>query len=136
MNKQRLVVLFVLGLMLMSACSRTEAAESTTTTTDQEATTTAAPAGSQISIEPVAPAELDPGLAGDDLLVAIEARWMCDVQRYAFADLGALNRALEERLTHYGSSRADYDAFKVELETRIDLRDQVLTEYETYCGED
>jgi hypothetical protein len=122
--------------MLMSACSGTESSELTTTTTDREVTTTAAQAGSQISVEPITPPDLDPALSGDDLLVAVEARWMCDVQRYAFSDLSALNQALEDRLTHYGLSRADYDAFKAELDNQIDLRDQVLTEYDTYCGED
>lgn len=135
MNKQKLMLLFGLGLLLMTACSTTGSTE-LTTTTEQAVTTTAAPAGSQISIEPVPPPELDPSLTGPELLVAVEARWMCDVQRYAFPDLASLNRALDQRLTPYGLSRSDYDAFKVELETRIDLREQVLAEYDGYCTGD
>ena len=135
MIKKRLAVISVLGVLLLSACSAAETAEPTTTT-NQAVATTPAPAGSQISIEPLTPPELDPNLAGDDLLVAVEARWMCDVQRYAFSDLGALNQALDDRLAHYQLSRTVYDAFKSELESRIDLRERVLTEYETYCGED
>lgn len=135
MIKKRLTAISVFGLLLLSACSAAEPAEPTTTT-KQAGATAPAPAGSQISVEPVTPPELDPNLAGDDLLVAVEARWMCDVQRYAFSDLGALNQALDERLAHYQLSRTAYDAFKAELETRIDLRERVLADYETYCGGD
>jgi hypothetical protein len=135
MIKKRLKAISVFGLLLISACSASEPAE-LTTTTNQAVATVPAPAGSQISVEPVTPPELDPNLAGDDLLVAVEARWMCDVQRYAFSDLNALNQALDDRLAHYQLSRTAYDAFKAELETRIDLREQVLNDYERYCGED
>lgn len=135
MNKQRSMLLLVIGLLLMSACSRVEQAEPTTTPV-QAVTTTIAPAGSQISTEPLRPPELDPSLIGDDLLVAIEARWMCDVQRYAFSDLEAMNQALDERLSPHGLSRGDYDAFKAQLESQIELREKVLAEYDSYCGED
>jgi ABC-type transport system substrate-binding protein len=133
MNKKRLMLFSFLVLLLLSACTGAEPAEPTTTT-NQAPTTT--PAGSQISAEPAAPPELDPSLTGDDLLVAIEARWMCDVQRFAFSDLGVLNEALDERLAASGLSRTEYDVFKAQLETRIELREQVLAEYDAYCGED
>jgi hypothetical protein len=47
-----------------------------------------------------------------------------------------MSEALDERLASHGLKRTDYDAFKVDMEGRIDLREQVLAEYESYCGED
>jgi hypothetical protein len=135
MNTQRTMLLLALGLLLMPACSGAEQAGPTTTALDAVTTATAS-LGSQISVEPVPPPELDPSLTGDDLLVAIEARWMCDVQRFAFSDLGAMNEALDKRLSPHELSRGDYETFKAELETRIDLRQQVLGEYDSYCTED
>ena len=136
MNTKRAMVLLVLGLLLIPACSGSSEDSSATTTTGQAAATSTTVSGQQLSSEPVPPPELDAGLAGDDLLVAIEARWMCDVQRFTFSDLGVMNQALEERLTPHGLSRSEYDTFKAQLETRIDLREQVLAEYDAYCGED
>jgi hypothetical protein len=75
-------------------------------------------------------------LSGEELLVALEARWMCDVQRFAFPDLTAMNDALDEHLTTYGVERASYDQFKSEMEDRIELRQLVLDAYDEYCGED
>ena len=136
MNKQRPMLVFVLGLLLMSACSGTDPSATATTTPGQTPITSTTISGSQLSAEPLPPPELDAGLTGDDLLVALEARWMCDVQRFAFSDLGAMNEALDQRLSPHGLSRADYDVFKAQLETQIELREQVLTGYEAYCGED
>jgi hypothetical protein len=136
MNKKRAIVLIVLGLLLISACSGSDQDGSVTTTTGQAAATSTTVSGLRLSAEPLPPPELDAGLTGDDLFVAIEARWMCDVQRFAFSDLGVMNQALEERLTPHGLSRSEYDTFKAELETQIDLREQVLAEYDAYCGED
>ncbi len=136
MRKERVIVLIVVGLSVISACSESDQNAPSTTTTGLAAETSTTIEGSQLSSEPLPPPELDSSLTGDDLLVAIEARWMCDVQRFAFSDLGVLNQALDDRLTASGLSRAEYEAFKAQLETKIDLREQVLTEYDTYCGED
>ena len=126
--------LLVAGLLLLAACSGTD--QTATETTAFAPTTSTTIAGSQLSAEPIPPPEFDSGLTGDDLLVAIEGRWMCDVQRFAFSDLSAMNEALDERLASHGLKRTDYDAFKVDMEGRIDLREQVLAEYDGYCGED
>ena len=135
MKRQLPTLLFALGLLLLSACSGTDQPAGPTTI-DQRPPATTTISGSHLSAQPVPPPELDSGLTGDDLLVAIEARWMCDVQRFAFSDLEAMNGALYERLSLNGLSRADYEAFKAELEGRIDLREQVLVDYDAYCGED
>lgn len=136
MNTKRAMALIILGLLVIPACSGIDQSSSPTTITDPVATTPTAASGSQLSSEPLPPPDLDPGLTGDDLWVAIEGRWMCDVQRYAFSDLAVLNQALDDRLGDHGLSRAEYEAFKARLETQIELREQVLTEYDAYCGED
>ncbi len=136
MNNKQGIVLIVLGLLMISACSGSDQDGSVTTTTGQAAVTSTTVSGLQLASEPLPPPELDADLTGDDLFVAIEARWMCDVQRFAFSDLGVMNQALEERLAPHGLSRSEYDTFKAQLETRIDLREQVLAEYDAYCGED
>jgi len=132
MNK-RLQLFFVLAFVLMAACSEADKS-APTTNPGQAVTTSTSISGSQLSSEPLPPPALAPGLTGNDLLAAIEGRWMCDVQRFAFSDLQAMNEALDERLKLSGLSRKDYDTFKRDLEARIDLREQVLVEYDAYCG--
>jgi hypothetical protein len=136
MNNKRAMMLIALGLLVIPACSGADQSSSSATDTAPVATTSTTISGSQLSSEPLPPPELDPGLTGDDLWVAIEGRWMCDVQRYAFSDLGVLNKALDDRLAAHGLNRTEYEAFKAQLETKIELREQVLTEYDAYCGED
>ena len=133
--KQRVsALLLVSALVLLSACSVEDQSAPETTAVMITSPTTIG--GSQLSAEPIPPPEFDSGLTGEDLLVAIEARWMCDVQRFAFSDLSAMNEALNDRLEPHGLTRSDYDTFKADLEGRIDLREQVLAEYEGYCGDD
>ena len=133
--KNRLpATLLACWLLLVSACSNADQPAGNATTTVPTTSTTIV--GSQVSTEPIRAPELDPELTGEDLLVAIEGRWMCDVQRFAFSDLKAMNEALDERLSPHGLRRSDYDAFKAELEGSIDLREQVLLEYDAYCNED
>jgi len=136
MRIRRAIVLIVVGLLLISACAESDQATSSTTTAGQAAERSTTIPGAQLSSGPLPPPELDSGLTGDDLLAAIEARWMCDVQRFAFSDLEVLNESLDNRLAASGLSRTEYDVFKAQLETRIELREQVLAEYDAYCGED
>ncbi|MGZ8784374.1 MAG: hypothetical protein ACXW1Y_02270 [Acidimicrobiia bacterium] len=129
--------LIALSILLLSACSTIDRPAGPTTTVGQQVpTSTTSVAGVQLAVEPVSQPELDANLTGDDLLVAIEARWMCDVQRYAYSDLSAMNEALFERLSASGLSQTDYDRFKATLEDRVDLREQVLVQYEVYCTDD
>ncbi len=67
------------------------------------------------------------------LLSSIEGRWMCDVQRYAFADTADIVTDLEGRLAGNGVSVEEYRAFKDDLTKRPDLREQVAAEYGAYC---
>lgn len=134
MKERVSALLLISGLVLLSACSVADQTATETTAVTFTSSTTIA--GSQLSAEPIPPPEFDSGLTGDDLLVAIEARWMCDVQRFAFSDLSAMNEALNDRLKPHGLTRSDYDTFKADLEGRIDLREQVLAEYDRYCGDD
>ena len=134
MRQRGIVLLAVVVLLALTACSGTD--QTSPETTAPTPTTSTTIAGSQTSAEPIPPPVLDPDLEGEALLVAIEARWMCDIQRFAFPDLAAMNEALEERLSPHGLGRAEYDSFKMEIEDRIELRELVLAEYESYCGED
>lgn len=131
MHKRLPALLTVLGFALLSACS---SGDQTAGDTIPSATVSTTIAGTQLSAEPISPPELDPDLTGSDLLVEIEARWMCDVQRFAFPDLNAMNVALDERLAPHGLGRADYDTFKTEMETSVELRQRVLAAYGTVCG--
>lgn len=126
--------LLISGLVLFSACSVADQTATETTAVTSTSSTTIA--GAQLSAEPIPPPGFDSELTGDDLLVAIEARWMCDVQRFAFSELSAMNEALNDRLEPHELTRSDYDTFKADLEGRIDLREQVLAEYDRYCGDD
>lgn len=68
-----------------------------------------------------------------DLLASIEGRWMCDVHRYAFSDLDAMQAELDSRLKGNGVDADSYRAFKDALEERPELRASVWAEYEAYC---
>jgi len=134
MKRHLPAALLTFGILLVSACSASDQAAGPTTPVDNVApTSTTSASGVQLAAEPVSPPELDGNLTGDDLLVVIEARWMCDVQRFAYSDLNAMNGALTERLSAHGFGQTDYDTFKADLEIRVDLREQVLVEYDAYC---
>ena len=68
-----------------------------------------------------------------DLLASIEGRWMCDVQRFTFDDVGDIQAELDSRLTGNGVSPEQYRAFKDDLTKQSELRDQVAIELATYC---
>jgi len=132
MNIKPATLLTAIGMLALSSCTATEKAALPIAVT----TTTTSVPGAEISVDPQTPPALPSDLSGEELLVALEARWMCDVQRFAFPDLNAMNEALDGRLASHGLQRTDYDEFKAEMENRIDLREQVLVGYDEYCGED
>ena len=70
----------------------------------------------------------------DSTLIAVEARWMCDVQRYAFDDLSGFDAELESRLFERGLSRSDYEAFKERLAEDPDIRGGVRAAYDEVCA--
>lgn len=55
-------------------------------------------------------------------LVAFEARWKCDIQRYALDDLLTIGTELSKRLVDSGISADTYDRFKAMLDLDDDLR--------------
>lgn len=65
--------------------------------------------------------------------VALEARWQCDVQRQAFAELGDINAEFDNRLASEGVTPDEYASFKAELEVSPQLRSEVLDAYDQYC---
>lgn len=68
-----------------------------------------------------------------DLLASIEGRWMCDVQRFTFDDVGDIQAELDARLTGNGISAEQYRAFKDDLTKQPELREMVETELTAYC---
>ncbi len=69
----------------------------------------------------------------DEMLVALEARWLCDVQRRAFSDLSDLDDARSALLANSDVDAADYEAFQVRLESEMELRMAVLTTFQADC---
>jgi hypothetical protein len=70
-----------------------------------------------------------------DLLASIEGRWMCDVQRFTFDEVGDIQAELDARLAGNGVSSEQYKAFKDDLIKQPDLRRLVETELTTYCDD-
>jgi Ser/Thr protein kinase RdoA (MazF antagonist) len=68
-----------------------------------------------------------------DLLASIEGRWMCDVQRYTFEEVGDIQAELDSRLAGNGVSAEQYRAFKDDLTKQPELRAVVETELVAYC---
>jgi len=67
------------------------------------------------------------------LLSSIEGRWMCDVQRYTFDDVGDIQAELDARLAGSGVTAEQYRAFKDDLIDQSDLRAEVAVEFTAYC---
>jgi len=68
-----------------------------------------------------------------ELLASIEGRWVCDVQRYTFDDIGDIQAELDGRLAGNGITAEQYRAFKDDLIDDSELRDTVAVEYAAYC---
>ena len=68
-----------------------------------------------------------------DLLASIEGRWMCDVQRYTFDDVGDIQVELDARLAGNGVSAEQYRAFKDDLIDSSELRGDVAAYFAAYC---
>ena len=67
------------------------------------------------------------------LLASLEGRWMCDVQRYTFDEVGDIQAELDSRLAGNGVSAEQYRAFKDDLSKHPELREMVDTELIAYC---
>jgi hypothetical protein len=65
--------------------------------------------------------------------VAVEARWKCDVQRQAFAELGDIDLEFERRLASEGVTSDEYASFKEALDGSPELRSEVVAAYDRYC---
>ncbi len=67
-------------------------------------------------------------------LVALEAEWKCDVERYAFEDLDSLTAELDKRLQRDEITAQEYQSFIVLLDEDEDLRLHVRWAYEDRCN--
>jgi hypothetical protein len=68
-----------------------------------------------------------------DLLASVEGRWMCDVQRFTFDEVGDIQAELDSRLAGNGVSAEQYRAFKDDLTKQPELREMVEGELTAYC---
>lgn len=68
-----------------------------------------------------------------DLMVSLEARWLCDVQRSVYDEVTDIDAALNDRLVGNGVSAETYSDFKSALIDDLALRERVLAEYTVYC---
>ncbi len=68
-------------------------------------------------------------------LVAFEALWKCDIQRYAFDDLKAIETGLTARLTDSGIAREEYDDFKGALDLDNELRLHTRLAFREVCSD-
>ena len=68
-----------------------------------------------------------------DLLASLEARWMCDVQRHTFDDVGDIQAELDARLDGNGVTSEQYRAFKDDLIDSSELRGTVAAHFAAYC---
>jgi len=69
----------------------------------------------------------------DEQLVALEARWLCDVQRRAFSELSDLDIARASLLSNSGVEADAYQAFQARLESDTTLRLAVLAAFQSAC---
>jgi hypothetical protein len=67
-------------------------------------------------------------------LVALEAEWKCDVERYAFEDLDSLTAELDKRLERDDITSQEYQTFILLLDEDEDLRLHVRWAYEDRCN--
>lgn len=67
------------------------------------------------------------------LLASIEGRWMCDVQRFTFEEVGDIQAELDARLDGNGVTAEQYRAFKDDLIDSSELRETVAVEFTGYC---
>jgi len=58
---------------------------------------------------------------------------MCDVQRYAFDEVGDIQTELDARLAGNGVTSGQYRAFKDDLVDKRELRETVAAEFTAYC---
>lgn len=74
-------------------------------------------------------------LTESDLAFAdFEAEWLCDVQRYSYADLSEMDEARADLMLAHGVEAEDYRDFKDLLEEHEELRMRVADTYAATCG--
>jgi len=74
------------------------------------------------------------GTSFSDQVVAVEAAWLCDVPRFAYADAHEVDDALSALLDEAGVSKSTYVAFKDQLDGDAELRRRVGEHFDAMCG--
>lgn len=128
--------------LLTGACADTaDDAASPDATAVASPTTDAAttPPGADATSEPTATSSVAPSVTPSappaDSLLALEAYWMCDIQRFTFDELDAVTAELDTRLSSAGFTPDEYDEFQTRLATQPALREGVLAVYRDYCDD-
>ncbi len=70
-----------------------------------------------------------------DEVVAVEAAWLCDLPRFAYAEAADIDAELGRMLEGAGVDSEEYAAFKADLDHSDELRSRVADAYERSCGE-
>lgn len=70
----------------------------------------------------------------DQVLVAFEAEWLCEVTRHAYADLSAMDEARAALMGSYGVVDSAYADFKHRLAADAELRHHVSTAHTSACA--
>ena len=133
--------------VLIAACGGTAAVDIANPPDRVAAPAAAAPDTGSTPSEPVAPppipdseatratiaAAAPPLTEEEQELVALEALWLCDVQRRAFAELSDLDIARASLLANSGVEAEEYQAFQDRLDSDTTLRLAVLAAFQSDC---
>jgi hypothetical protein len=69
-----------------------------------------------------------------DSVVQVQAQWLCDVTRYAYADAAGMTQRLDELLAEAGISEDAYAEFEVQIDRDASVRSRVTAAYDDTCG--
>lgn len=67
-------------------------------------------------------------------LVAFEASWLCQVQRFAFAEASDIDAERDAALTNQGFSQDEYADFKLRLDDQPALRAEIRERFQVECA--
>lgn len=139
--RPRTLAIAIALLLVLGACSDgAPAGQAPVGAGDSETTTTAPaevddPSDDAPSEIIAAPATDLPALdPADEALVALEAQWLCDLQRRSFTELADLETARSRLLSNSGVTRQEYSAFQDQLAADTNLRLAVLHTFQTNCA--
>ena len=128
---RRFVFVFSVAALVATGCSSATAPDPGAASPGDTGPAATVPAATN-------PVEISPGAAElliTDPMVAVEAQWLCDVPRFAFAEADGADQLLTQLLAEAAIPRSDYEDFKSSLDHDEELRASVADAYDIVCGE-